>query len=89
MRTRTYVDSGTCWVEVKTRGQRGATVKTRLPHEVDELRHHVGGGGVVAHDDGGVLHVQGHPRVEEVEELRDPLDPAVSDGPGVEIPAAA
>lgn len=36
VRTRTYVDSGTCWVEVKTRGQRGATVKTRLPHEVDE-----------------------------------------------------
>ncbi|MDM7832554.1 polyphosphate polymerase domain-containing protein [Cellulomonas edaphi] len=33
VRTRTYVDSEQCWVEVKTRGPRGATVKTRLPHE--------------------------------------------------------
>jgi len=33
VRTRTYVDSDVCWVEVKTRGPRGATVKTRLPHE--------------------------------------------------------
>lgn len=33
VRTRTYVDSEQCWVEVKTRGPRGATVKNRLPHE--------------------------------------------------------
>ncbi len=32
VRTRTYVDSGSCWVEVKTRGARGATVKTRQEH---------------------------------------------------------
>ena len=34
VRTRTYVDSALCWVEVKTRGPRGCTVKTRLPHDV-------------------------------------------------------
>ncbi|WP_029292094.1 polyphosphate polymerase domain-containing protein [Cellulomonas sp. HZM] len=33
VRTRTYVDSEQCWVEVKTRGARGATVKNRLPHD--------------------------------------------------------
>ena len=33
IRTRTYADSGDCFVEVKTRGARGATVKTRLPHD--------------------------------------------------------
>jgi hypothetical protein len=33
VRTRTYVDSALCWVEVKTRGPRGCTVKTRLPHD--------------------------------------------------------
>lgn len=34
VRTRTYVDSGDCFVEVKTRGPRGSTVKTRLPYDV-------------------------------------------------------
>lgn len=32
VRTRTYVDDGACWVEVKTRGPRGTTVKDRRPH---------------------------------------------------------
>ncbi|WP_066582787.1 polyphosphate polymerase domain-containing protein [Cellulomonas timonensis] len=36
VRTRTYVDSRQCWMEVKTRGPRGSTVKTRLPHDPDQ-----------------------------------------------------
>ena len=32
VRTRVYADSGECWLEVKTRGARGITVKERLPH---------------------------------------------------------
>lgn len=36
VRTRTYVDSELCWVEVKTRGPRGSTVKTRLPYDPDD-----------------------------------------------------
>ncbi|MFC6020152.1 polyphosphate polymerase domain-containing protein [Plantactinospora solaniradicis] len=32
IRTRTYLDSGTCWLEVKTEGTRGGTVKNRLPY---------------------------------------------------------
>jgi hypothetical protein len=32
VRTRTYLDAATCWLEVKTRGPRGATVKHRLPY---------------------------------------------------------
>ncbi len=32
VRTRSYLDTGSCWVEVKTRGPRGATVKTRQEH---------------------------------------------------------
>ncbi|GEL95802.1 polyphosphate polymerase domain-containing protein [Cellulomonas composti] len=35
VRTRTYADSGDCFVEVKTRGARGATVKTRQAHDGD------------------------------------------------------
>ncbi len=35
VRTRTYLDSGACFVEVKTRGPRGTTVKTRLPYDAD------------------------------------------------------
>lgn len=34
VRTRTYLDSAECWLEVKTRGQRGRTVKDRAPHDV-------------------------------------------------------
>jgi hypothetical protein len=33
VRTRTYSDSGTCMLEVKTRGGRGETVKHRLPYD--------------------------------------------------------
>ena len=33
VRTRTYVDSGACWLEVKVPGPRGSTVKYREPHE--------------------------------------------------------
>jgi len=33
VRTRSYLDSAQCWLEVKTRGTRGTTVKDRLPYE--------------------------------------------------------
>lgn len=33
VRTRTYLDTDDCFVEVKTRGPRGATVKTRTPYD--------------------------------------------------------
>ncbi len=36
VRTRTYLDSGLCMLEVKTRDRRGLTVKHRLPHPVAE-----------------------------------------------------
>lgn len=35
VRTRTYLDSGLCFLEVKTRGPRGATVKERLAYDVN------------------------------------------------------
>ncbi len=35
VRTRRYVDTGACFVEVKTRAARGVTVKERLPHDDD------------------------------------------------------
>ncbi|GAA2550870.1 VTC domain-containing protein [Winogradskya consettensis] len=38
VRTRTYVDSGACWLEVKTEAGRGGTAKSRLPHPPDD--HH-------------------------------------------------
>jgi VTC domain len=34
VRTRTYLDSGECWLEVKTRDRRGRTVKQRLEYDV-------------------------------------------------------
>lgn len=37
VRTRTYADSGERWLEVKTRGVRGATVKERLPHDARDV----------------------------------------------------
>jgi hypothetical protein len=43
IRTRTYVDSGTCWLEVKVPGPRGSTVKYRAPHQ-PEHQHTVGAG---------------------------------------------
>ncbi|WKU02919.1 polyphosphate polymerase domain-containing protein [Micromonospora sp. HUAS LYJ1] len=36
IRTRTYLDSGLCWLEVKTEGTRGGTVKERLPYRADD-----------------------------------------------------
>lgn len=36
IRTRTYVDSAQSYLEVKTRGGRGMTVKDRLPYAVDD-----------------------------------------------------
>lgn len=33
VRTRTYRDTGGCWLEVKTRGPRGTTVKQRREHD--------------------------------------------------------
>lgn len=33
VRTRSYLDTGDCWLEVKTRGPRGSTVKERIPHD--------------------------------------------------------
>ncbi|MFC8192256.1 polyphosphate polymerase domain-containing protein [Cellulomonas sp. NPDC057328] len=35
VRTRTYVDSAACWLEVKTRGARGTTVKERVVHALE------------------------------------------------------
>ncbi|GIG86580.1 polyphosphate polymerase domain-containing protein [Plantactinospora endophytica] len=35
VRTRTYLDSAECWLEVKTQGPRGSTVKDRLPYRPD------------------------------------------------------
>jgi hypothetical protein len=35
IRTRTYLDSRLCWLEVKTEGVRGGTVKDRLPYRLD------------------------------------------------------
>lgn len=32
VRSRTYLDAGGSWLEVKTRGARGLTVKDRIPH---------------------------------------------------------
>ena len=34
VRTRSYVDSGLCFLEVKTRGSRGATVKQRIKYNI-------------------------------------------------------
>lgn len=47
VRTRTYVDSGDCWLEVKTEGGRAGTVKSRHPHPAREHRDMSGGRGFV------------------------------------------
>jgi hypothetical protein len=44
VRTRTYLDTGGCYVEVKTRGPRGATVKTRAPYARHERGRLTAGG---------------------------------------------
>jgi hypothetical protein len=36
IRTRSYLDSGDCYLEVKTQGARSATVKDRLPYELSD-----------------------------------------------------
>jgi len=36
VRTRTYLDSGECVLEVKSKGQRGQTIKQRLPYRLDQ-----------------------------------------------------
>ncbi|HEX5204008.1 polyphosphate polymerase domain-containing protein [Paractinoplanes rhizophilus] len=48
IRTRTYVDSGSCWLEVKVPGPRGTTVKYRVPHSSPETIDHVFVGEVFA-----------------------------------------
>lgn len=40
VRTRTYLDSGECMLEVKVRDRRGNTVKHRVPHPI-AARHHL------------------------------------------------
>ncbi len=35
VRVRTYLDSGTAYLELKTRGARGTTVKERMPHPAE------------------------------------------------------
>lgn len=37
LRSRHYVDSGTAFLEMKTKGARGATVKERIPYPVDAV----------------------------------------------------
>ncbi|VEG28885.1 polyphosphate polymerase domain-containing protein [Actinomyces howellii] len=36
VRTRAYLDSGTCFLEVKTRGARDSTVKERIPYPLED-----------------------------------------------------
>ncbi len=36
VRTRTYCDTGGCWLEVKTRGPRGTTIKNRQEHAASD-----------------------------------------------------
>lgn len=38
IRTRSYLDSAGCWLEVKTEGSRGGTVKNRLAYRPDDER---------------------------------------------------
>ena len=52
IRTRTYVDSAECWLEVKTRDQRGNTVKYRREHD-GELANCVDTGRSAIHRHGG------------------------------------
>jgi hypothetical protein len=42
VRTRVYADTGERWLEVKTRGRRGETVKERLPHTGVEVSEDAG-----------------------------------------------
>ena len=44
VRTRTYLDTGLCFLEVKTRGARGTTVKRRLGYHPDDASRLTGPG---------------------------------------------
>ena len=44
VRTRTYLDSGLCFLEVKTRGARGTTVKRRMSYHPDDASRLTGPG---------------------------------------------
>ena len=44
VRTRTYLDSGLCFLEVKTRGARGTTVKRRMGYHPDDASRLTGPG---------------------------------------------
>lgn len=44
VRTRTYEESGSCMLEVKTKGRRGATIKTRSPHRLHDASRLTSGG---------------------------------------------
>ncbi|OLL15074.1 polyphosphate polymerase domain-containing protein [Actinomyces oris] len=44
VRTRTYLDSGLCFLEVKTRGARGTTVKRRMGYHADDASRLTGPG---------------------------------------------
>ena len=44
IRTRTYLDSGLCFLEVKTRGARGTTVKRRMGYHPDDASRLTGPG---------------------------------------------
>ncbi len=57
VRTRVYADTGERWLEVKTRGLRGTTVKERLPH--DGVRRLRGRADAWVRDRLGAAHVHG------------------------------
>ena len=44
VRTRTYLDSGSCFLEVKTRGARGSTIKRRMGYHADDASRLTGPG---------------------------------------------
>ena len=44
VRTRTYLDTGLCFLEVKTRGARGTTVKRRMSYHPDDASRLTGSG---------------------------------------------
>lgn len=48
VRTRDYLDTGTSFLEVKTRGPRGVTVKSRIPYDDRSVagQGHLGGAGL-------------------------------------------
>ncbi|MCW2738838.1 VTC domain-containing protein [Nocardioides sp.] len=56
VRTRVYADTGECWLEVKTRGRRGVTVKERLAQHDHRLEMSDASGAWVR-DRLGVAHV--------------------------------